>query len=561
MMNDVKKKYLWVFGNAVQDITVEVDIERLSRELDDKRNLIHLAEQGPQIKPNIWLKTQIGSQEFGVEVELQDVELARDGMYLLEGGRKYMLKESIKDSRQDIPEPSLFLPCENLSWGGGGANVVTFLRALTPSAEIVPIRYTDIAMSRSLPDVIRRVIEVLEPFKDTLSIPDSSNFDLLSFLQSLYEIDRVKAEYITRKIAAIAAYYSPDRSLSVYLASLSVESVLYRPRETRFRRNWVFNRFRSAYREVNNKIILKGKFNPLPDEEKDNIAKFLQAYIDDVGAIHINSLKDAPLFKAAYSLCKDACKNENFVTILAMTETTQECIPWMIDDKGESGGKFPPFILVLNETEAHKLAMALGGDKEPFMKGNDLPDMCKFAKMASKLREHFNKEGMPRIYVTLGERGSLGVDSGGHVIYVSSFSKRGATVFDTNACGDAYCSAIALLEWAKRHGYPDIADVKGRGIYPRGIDPRAREMHYFMAVATAAAYCKATNRRGRVYAAELRDLLQYNHLASDFLWTVDSLLNLTQVNHPECIDENFRLREPAEARYVGITQQLSDLIA
>lgn len=554
-MNDMKKKCLWIFGNAVQDITVEVDIERLSRELDEKRNLIHLAEQGPQIKSRIGLKTQIGSKVFGIEVELEGVKISQDDTYLLEGGKKYLLQGSVKDSDEEIPEPSLFLPCENLSWGGGGTNVVTFLRALTPSSEVVPIRYTDIAMDVSLPKVIRNVLKALKPFTDTLPMPDSGNFDLSSFLQSLFDIDRVKAELVTRKVAAIAADYSPERSLTVYLASLSVESVLYRPKEPRFRRNWVFSRFRNAYREVNNKIILKGNFNPLPDEEQNDITDLLHAHTDDVGAILINSLKDAPLFKAAYSLCKDAYKEKDFVAILAMTETTQEFIKWMDINRDEKGF-FPPFILVLNETEAHKLALAFGGDKEPFMKENDLPNIREFAKMVHILQKQFDPAvGLPRIYVTLGDRGSLGVDGSGHVVYVSSFSKRGATVYDTNACGDAYCATIALLEWARQHGYPDIAEVKNPN-----LDPTIEEMQYFMAVATAAAYCKATNRRGRVYAAELRDLLQYIHLPSTILWTVDTLMTLKKQKLPSCVDEDFRLREPAEARHVGVTKELSRLI-
>jgi sugar/nucleoside kinase (ribokinase family) len=190
---------------------------------------------------------------------------------------------------------------------------------------------------------------------------------------------------------------------------------------------------------------------------------------------------------------------------------------------------------------------------EPFVTENDFPDMKKFAAIADALRGRFFKfGGLPRIYVTIGERGSLGIDFGGNVIYVASYTKRGATVYDTNACGDAYCAAIALLEWAKRHDYPEIA---GQG------KSETDEMLYFMQVATAASYCKATNRRGRVYAAELKDLLQYHYLASTRVDTVDALANLRPgVVRPDCIDGNFRLREPPVAHYVGITPQLNQLI-
>jgi hypothetical protein len=70
MSDETTKKCLWVFGNAVQDITVEVDIERLSREVDAKRALIHLADQGPQVSRRLSLTTQI-SQPKLVPVSLE----------------------------------------------------------------------------------------------------------------------------------------------------------------------------------------------------------------------------------------------------------------------------------------------------------------------------------------------------------------------------------------------------------------------------------------------------------------------------------------------------------
>jgi hypothetical protein len=65
------KKVLWVFGNAVQDITVEVDVERLSHESGTVHSKINLADKGAEIEANLWLKTQIGGQEFAVQIDLQ----------------------------------------------------------------------------------------------------------------------------------------------------------------------------------------------------------------------------------------------------------------------------------------------------------------------------------------------------------------------------------------------------------------------------------------------------------------------------------------------------------
>ena len=104
------QKFLWIFGNAVQDITVEADVERLARELGNIGEIIHLAEQGPQIVAKLWLKTQIGLQEFAVCVELEGIKQSSSGLYLLEGGKKYTLVGDIVESHKEIAERSIFPP-------------------------------------------------------------------------------------------------------------------------------------------------------------------------------------------------------------------------------------------------------------------------------------------------------------------------------------------------------------------------------------------------------------------------------------------------------------------
>jgi hypothetical protein len=277
-------------------------------------------------------------------------------------------------------------------------------------------------MSRSLPEVVRQALDVLGPLMEESA--GSGQGGLVSLLEGLFETDRHRAERLTREVAAIAAGYSPELAFAVYLASLSVESVLYRPKVMEFRRNWVFSRFRSAYREMNNKIILRGSFSPLPDDEEHSVVQLLKAHAKDVGAILINSLQDGPMFRAAYALCRSSYKDDNFVAIVAMTETTQKFAKWMLKNS-DSNNRLPPLILVLNEHEAYTLACEFKQDSdpslEPFVTENDFPDMKKFAAIADALRGRFFKfGGLPRIYVTIGERGSLGIDFGGTVIYVAS---------------------------------------------------------------------------------------------------------------------------------------------
>ncbi len=549
----MSKKCLWVFGNAVQDITIDVDMERLSHDPTNKNGeMMRLSDRGVEINPRLTLIGQIGLQNFAIPMELaekpeDDLRKNDEAWPILKGGRKYTLKNNIDELKTSLPAEGghLVLPCESLTWGGGGVNVMTFLRALAPGKDKVPIRYTDVAMSRMLPSLIKDLKAVVS------AVGDSAD--------NLYDEKPAEAENYTNDLAEIVADHAPDRSLEVYLASLPVEGMLYRTKEPRFRRNLVFSRVHSAYREVNNKIILRGSSSDLPDHEEQRIASLLNLHNDDVGAILLNSVKDGQMFKAAYCFYKSLHDQGNdVVAILAMTEAMQKFTKWMLEPANcDEKGKLPPFILVFNETEAQNFTNKLGGNFAAFMEEDGLPDIKKFAELAIFLRGKFDPEKVPRIYVTLGPRGSLGIDASGHVIYAWIFSKSGATIYDTNACGDAYCAAIALLEWAKRHGHPNIAKVN----FQCDMAPSAHEMEYFMAVATAAAYCKATNRHGRVRSADLKDLLQHHHLASIILPTAEELANITAVTCPECADANFRLREPSQARFHDITDDLIELLA
>lgn len=176
--------------------------------------------------------------------------------------------------------------------------------------------------------------------------------------------------------------------------------------------------------------------------------------------------------------------------ILAMTESMQDFTDWMLEDKDSDQRlekRLPPLILVFNEKEAIGFGEQLSPGLSPLMKsGSDLPNIYKFAHLIREIRNFFNPIPPLRIYVTIGAQGSLGYDAEtNEVIYVSCFNRPRDHLYDTNACGDAYCAAVTLLEWGKRNGFGG-----GWGGH--------REMEYFMAVASAAAYCKATDRRGRV---------------------------------------------------------------
>jgi hypothetical protein len=222
----------------------------------------------------------------------------------------------------------------------------------------------------------------------------------------------------------------------------------------------------------------------------------------------------------------------------------------LIEDlkKGES---LPNCILIFNETEAHRFANRFGPSLKPFMtKAEDIPNLKLFAETATAILQECPFNRLPRIYVTLGPRGSIGVDHQAQVVFLSTFTKQKATIFDTNTCGDAFCGAIALLEWAKLHsaGLQRLA--------PEGA-ASWDEMRHFMAVATAAAYSRATSRLGHVDGREVEDLLRHSYLASEVLGHVEELRG----GKSRFCDKDGFLIQPLTASAVGIEPGLAQLMS
>lgn len=552
-----KKKYLWVFGNAVQDVTVEVDLDRLAREHAGLRGLVRVQE-GLHIRKGVWLTTTFGLQTFAVEMDFAK-RTAKSGrlFFHLTPGTKHLLTTSVQTDPDAAVGTLLAVPCDNLAWGGGGVNVVTYARALAPSQKAMPLRYTDVAMSRTLPGVIT-AFERLKAEVDKHGNLFRETMSTARVLEELYDVKPLDAETLTCSLAETAARYSPQRSLEVYLASLPVDCLMYRPRRPCFRRNWVFSRVRATGRpDIRNKIICKGRYKTLPlNEHSRPVRRLLGTHGASVGAIVLNSLKDPPLFREAFNLAlRTSRKDGKPLVILAMTDAMRRFTNWLLDQKAQAGDRFPELVFVVNETEAWEFARQLDPTVKPIMRGeHDTPNVRRFAMIAQAIRRAFGSaERCPRTYVTLGPHGSLGVDAtSGHVCHVSSYPTAGVRIYDTNGCGDAYCAAVSLLEWASRNGYANIANV------PEDLaEGKAHEMCYFMSVATAAAYCKATNRRGRVDASAVRDLLEHVYLGTAVLPTVTDICD--GKGGPFVLDED-RLADPHEARFQTVTDDLERLM-
>jgi len=565
----MESDFIWIFGSSVQDITVDIDLDALAQESKNVQSKIRFSDRQLLIRKGLWLRTRIGSDRYALQIDIPDIEPDSDGMYHLPLGKKYSLAGEILDNFAIDQDPNILLPGETVSWGGGGINVATFLRALVPSPDKVPIKYTDVAMAadfaltmqalESLRGELLKEVEQIRAKSPTNAhrskrlsrrIPAPQSPMAWPLVDDLLTANRLKTEQMVAKAAAYAARYSPDRSLDVYLASLRVENVPYRPQRPRFRRNLVIRKIRTLDEEVSERTIFKGFAPAIPKKLDKSASSLFKTHAEGVAAIMLNTVYDQALFDVACQACKRAMRhNSNVVAVVAMTESTQKLYPRLLKQLPKSG-RFP-LVLVFNEEEAFKYAKKVDKKLQPFMeKGDDLPDLSKFARLAELLRAQFPPDKAPRIYVTLGRRGSLGIEEDGTVVYTSCYNKPGAILHDKNACGDAFCAAITLLEWAKRNGYPNVGGV------PKGRLSEANEMRYFMEVATAAAYCKATNRHGHVVANEVQDLLKHEHLASDVLFTV---AQLKKKQRPSYASDDY-LRRPLSSKAPSVTKTLQKIM-
>jgi hypothetical protein len=513
-------KELWVLGSAVQDITVSIDLEWLVRRNPTVGTAITL-DQGLRLKHGTTVTTQNGRsglQEFRAQIDIPRIKddlkskLFKDGFYVLAGGGKYTLRNQIQESCSSTKDQAaVFLPCEDVSWGGGGLNVARYIRALAPDPGRVPLVYSDVAMNPPLSD-------------STLQWP--------------------------RDAEQILVETGDDRCLEAYLYRHSIDPVLFYPEKAAFRRNWVISSVFGAAREIHNKIVLRGAESNGASGAGKRILDMLNGRSGRLGLVLLNSIRDHELFDAAYG----AFKASGAIGMFALTERMQQVAGKLIDDL-KSNVTLPPYVLIFNEEELYSFAKRFGVKRTeaPLMQSaEDIPNLVQFAKLVHSIIKRRPHDDM-RIYVTLGPRGSLGVDSTGRVIHAASYSKSDAVIYDTNTCGDAYCAAIALLEWARRHGN------LGHEIAPKEPDylESESEMQYFMAVATAAAYCRAISRRAQVDSTEVQDLLEHSYLACKML---DDLFHIQRNAGPQ-LDDGGRLKESPVAVQWGTTKGLAELMA
>jgi hypothetical protein len=514
----------------------------------------------------------------------------------------------------------LDLHCDHVSWGGGGVNMVTTLRSLVSNGKLLPLKYSDVALEDKFlelavsigavaNEMITAYFERLVQSQSTAvtsahassSISDrdqvhDANDSEIDECGSLHDVENLDmdgesfgfvrrhafdtllqtfgdepvhkfcmtlardcpdlAEKTLDDLARLAATYSPQRSLEVFLASLDVDMAMYTPDKPQFRRNWVIRQFGNNRKLINDKIILRGQYETLTAPTEDHVLVALKPHLaQGFTCLVLNSLKDEVLVKAACKAFNDRCDEfpkdvqyENVVAVVAMTRGMQRYAETLEKELARK-----PLILVFNADELVSFAKTLAGDKltlelqaelEPFAKRDEPPNVYAFAKILKVIKENWGKGTLPRLYITLGSDGSLGYDEmDNKILYVAAYASK-TPVIDTNGCGDAYCAAVALMEWAVRSGYTDIANGDSKA-------KTSEQMLHFMAFATAASYARATNRRGQIDRSEVIEFYAEHYLGRTEIGTLEAVVNQAWVN-VQGVDANWNLLRPKE----GVTHTL-----
>ena len=518
---------LWVIGDSVQDITVEIDLEQLSRKHDSDHK-IQLHSASVRIEKGTVLHAQSGPRRFeatiDVKIENKDgkmrPEMVGDFFELLPGD-KYILERAVREVNVTPPSGSktIVVHCEDVSWGGGGLNAVQFIRSLSSDPSVVPITYTDIAMEKNPAD---------EFFKKYQGMSASSDKDQL-----------IKA----------LSKFSGDRYLELHLKSINVATAFIHPTRPSMRLNWVISRVHSSEGEIHNKIICKSALNNYQLQiDWVDVDRILAEQAKRARVVFMNSLKNQELIRRTYKALKSQCRPNcptNPVGIFAMTESMHDLQNLLYKDL-KADVTMPELTLVFNESEFVSYARRFvpkrnRKDVEEFMSTADaMPNLQQFAKLVNLVTNPVLGKHQLTLVVTLGSRGSFCVTSDKQVLYVATYAKPRATIFDTNKCGDAFCGTLALLLWGDANG-----KVNSNGDFENNV----AKWTYFLRVATATAYAKATNRRGNLDLPQVSDLLENWYLASAIKQTPTDILDGTEVY----------VKRPEEASMTGVSI-ISDLI-
>jgi hypothetical protein len=529
---------LAVIGNGVHDRTVELDLERLryvDRDVGDK---IRIAEDGRVVA----IRTGTRLKVVGPLGDWEVVDLRPAGVAQRDGFLRFVPSENDKFDHDPAvvapPGPTIEVPRKRSRWGGGGVGAITAMRALSP-AGVTPLRYVDIGRpiteSTRFSENLARVFELVLTSQPLLA----RSADLLhplaaasgagpSHLEALSAQLRAVGgkvlatinasglrEEFYQRTAKLFRTYSEGTHLEMYLDELAIEFSFFRHPDWKAISNLVISKVRDGSFEVNNKILIRGERAALPPDVGAAVRSDVSAAVRDASVLMINTIYDQTFFDAAIDVAIRR-QGEGTRIIWAMTEKTAAKIKELQLKNQLPPSFFTNSVFIFNAPEF----AAFLGDGEFAGAERRLPRVSLIRSLVKRFTNAIHAPFSCRLYVTLGARGSLGVTQHGEIIYTGTYGHIGREIHDTTGAGDAYAGALALMEY---HG--------------AALGLRRNERQFVMqamAIASAAAYSKATNPLGTVVAEDVARLVSRAYVPAETVaWVGDDGRDGARVEAPE----------------------------
>ncbi|MBS1787261.1 MAG: hypothetical protein JST85_06040 [Acidobacteria bacterium] len=567
------EKGIWILGNAVQDLTIDIDLQRLEPDNHGLLELMNFRGNDPLIAAGLVLQLiREGETVHEAQIylkpqdDLQAEDLKGRKFYKLVGGRKYSLRPPDGNESPAEKSSKVRIPTKSIAWGGGGINVVNTIRSLSPMG-VTPVHYSDIGAVTVVPE---STIELAGVFISELL----SNPRKLSQIKKILVQSKGKAkkgaideftklapslirepavgERLYRQFVSAMKDYSPQDNLEVYLTERHTSFAFWRSNSWTTIRNIAVASFTGKDNDVRNKIIFRGHRDTLGDEVAiEDITRKLLDESSECSVIMVNTIYDDKFYEAAFDIATKH-KGKEVKLVFAMTDSVAN--RFKLKHLPEMRDQLEGATLIFNEAELSKyVAEDIGNDASVFAddlaKGR-LPDIDLLKKLAWSLVKNLGGGLLAEIYITLGPYGSLGITPAGKIIYVGTFGGNQRPIYDTNGCGDAYAGAVTML---KCHKDPD-----GYLMKPGGHNAAIQEegMILTMAVATAAAYAKATNPAGIVRATDVISLLRNEYIPC---------LEIAQLGQggfdtQGAKDSAGRLAQPPLARRIDYKDELAKII-
>lgn len=379
---------LWVIGDFVLDVAIELDLEDLYANDPSLHERIRLERDRLHIHPDLQFIVDVYGHSLAFD--LHSNAKIEQQHFLLEPGHKYDLRElprsisgaSIRETHHDSPsangEAAMFVRAmpRKISWGGGGLNLVMTVRDISPPDKTALVKFSAISNQWRLKS-IRGVLQQL------LSVEVTPGRVLRDALEGTEPI--IAPEELVQYLADQIRSFGPDLNVIEWaLAARRIAFAFHRdgvvqPVESAGgdelllpKLNLVISRVSSDRIDLKDKIILKSPDPVLQDalrgpqlsqesresyegrrtEWRQKTKAFVTNAFEDESFLMLNSVRDATLVECLLNAYQG--KRERHASmggVVAMTDANQNHIDLLFKRTGIDERRVTNLSLIFNETE------------------------------------------------------------------------------------------------------------------------------------------------------------------------------------------------------------------